>query len=73
MRISQHFSPHHTTPAYIGWVHQEIKPPRMTLLFPSLLGRIVAMLIKNTHSPAAAFQKYLDENPWSLAARMYDV
>jgi hypothetical protein len=45
----------------------------MTLLFPSLLGRIVAMLIKNTHSPAAAFQKYLDENPWSLEARVYDI
>jgi hypothetical protein len=45
----------------------------MTLLFPSLLGRFVAMLTYNTHSPTAAFQKYLNENPWSLEARVYDI
>ena len=47
--------------------------PRMTLLLPSLLVRFVAMMIHNTHSPTAAFQKYLNENPWSLEARMYDI
>lgn len=48
----------------------------MTLLLPSLLVRFVAMMTHNTHnthSPTAAFQKYLNENPWSLEARMYDV
>lgn len=49
------------------------KIPNMTFLSTSLLGRIVAMLIRATHSPSAAFQKYLDENPWSPEAKMYDI
>ena len=38
----------------------------------SLLNRIALVLIRAMHSPKAAFQTYLDENPWSLEARIYD-
>lgn len=48
-------------------------PVYTTPAMAPLLQRIAAMLIRNTHSPAASFQKYLDENPWSLEARMYDI
>lgn len=38
----------------------------------SLLEAIAAMLIRAMHNPTVAFQTYLEENPWSLEARVYD-
>lgn len=39
----------------------------------SLLEQIAAMIKRAMHNPTVAFQVYLDENPWSLEARVYDV
>lgn len=38
----------------------------------SLINQITAILVRAMHNPASAFQTYLDENPWSLEARIYD-
>jgi hypothetical protein len=38
-----------------------------------LLETIAAILVRAMHSPTVAFQTYLDENPWSPEAKMYDV
>ena len=39
----------------------------------NLLDQIAAMLVRTMHSPAVGFQTYLDENPWSLEAKTFDV
>lgn len=39
----------------------------------TLLDQIAAMLVRAMHNPAVGFQTYLDENPWSLEARVYDI